>query len=334
MNPTRHLFPLLLALAALLPTVIGLSLGWPPLLWIALALALPGGLLLNQQAQLRREREQELRRRVEQPPPPPRVEVVTSSSPLAVTPLASAKPDYEFLFACTMKWRPAEHGAAGPEYGDPRSVVADNLLGRAAATVAHESPGDLAAARHRLSAALAQGGLDRSGRYLVWAEEVSLVVPEPDAIRLRQLADLRKREELWEHERDHERNVRAYLGEDVLKDTGTAVVWWLAKHTEQVTETVGLIGALARLSAVANNSEVLDLSPAPQPMVTHNGNGSSPDDVHRYLPEFEETHAVFGRQLSTLLRAHEEPERAKNVEDGYNPGDEPVPDDLGEPDLE
>ncbi|MCS7476107.1 hypothetical protein ACFFQW_08915 [Umezawaea endophytica] len=332
MNLDRQLFPALLACAVLLPAGIGLGLGWPPWLWILLSLAVLGALLTYRRTQLRQEEEQQLRRHVEVPAP--RVEVVTSSSPLAVTPLSSAKPDYDFLFACTMKWRPAEHGA-GPDQGDPRSVVADNLLGRAAATVARESPGDLASARHRLSAALAQAGSDRSGRYLVWAEDVSLVVPEADAIRLRQLADLRKREELWEHERDHERNVRAYLGEDVLKDTGTAVVWWLAKHTEQVTETVGLIGALARLSAAANNTEVVDPSQAPQPVVTHNGNGSSPDHVHRYLPEFEESHAVFGHQLSTLLRAHEEQERAQNVEDSYNPGgEESVSGDLDEPDLD
>ncbi|HWO68513.1 MAG TPA: hypothetical protein VNO31_51630 [Umezawaea sp.] len=333
MNLDRQLFPALLACATLLPVGVGLGFGWPPWLWILLSLAVLGALMANQRSQLRQERQQQLRQRVAETPAP-RVEVVTSSSPLAVTPLASAKPDYDFLFACTMKWRPVEH-SAGPEHGDPRSVVADNLLGRAAAVVARESPGDLASARLRLSAALAQGGPDRSGRYLVWAEEVSLVVPEADAIRLRQLADLRKREELWEHERDHERNVRAYLGEDVLKDTGTAVVWWLAKHTEQVTETVGLIGALARLSAAANNIEVVDPSHAPQPVVTHNGNGSSPDNVHRYLPEFEESHAVFGRQLSTLLQAHEEPERARNVEDRYNPGDEEsVSGDLDEPDLD
>ncbi|MET1073537.1 MAG: hypothetical protein ABWY11_12895 [Umezawaea sp.] len=336
MTVDRRLFPMLFVIAVLLPAVLGLGFGWPIWVWILLAIALVAALLLIRQAQ-QRQAQEELRGRTVEPPVQPRVEVQVSRSPLPIIPLASAKPDYEFQFACTMNWRPVEHNA-GVEQGDPRALVAEHLVGRAAAVVGQESPTDLALAHHRVAVTLGRAERDRSGRYLVWADEVSLVVPEADAARLRQLADLRKQEELWEHQRGFERSVRAYLGEDVLKDTGSAVVWWLAKHTEQVSETAGLITTLARLSAAANNTEVDPLfgppAPAvPQPVLQHNGNGSTPNTVHRYLPEFEESNAVFGRQLHDLLQAHQEPERAQRVEDSYNPdGQESLFDDPEDPD--
>ncbi|WNV82800.1 hypothetical protein [Umezawaea sp. Da 62-37] len=322
MNVDRRLFPMLFVIAVLLPAVVGLAFDWPIWVWIPLAVGLVVGLLVFRQIQQRRSQE-ELRRRTVEPAFQPRVEVPVSRTSLPVVPLASAKPDYEFQFACTMNWRPVE-GHAGAEQGDPRALVAEHLVGRAAAAVGQESPADLALAHHRLAMTLGRAEVERSGRYLVWADDVSLVVPEADAARLRKLADLRKQEELWEHERGFERSVRAYLGEDVLKDTGSAVVWWLAKHTEQVSETAGLITTLARLSAAANHTEVDPLFgppalPAPHPVAQHNGNGSSPGDIHHYLPEFEESKAWFGRQLHDLLLSHEEPERAKRVEDSYNP---------------
>lgn len=332
MNVDRQLFPALIVIAVLLPAGVGLGFDWPLWVWILLEIVLVSALLINRQAQQRQHRE-ELRRQTFEPPVQPRPEIPVSSSVLPVTPLSSAKPDYDLLFGCTMKWRPVDHHV-GAEQGDLRALAAEHLVGRAAALVAQESPANLAPAQHRLTVALGQAERDRSGRYLVWAEEVSLVVPEADAIRLRKLSDLRKEEELWEHERSFERSVRTYLGDDVLKNTGSAVVWWLAKHTEQVSETAGLITTLARLSAAANNTEVDPLFSvvAPPPAPQHNGNGSTPSTVHRYLPEFEESNAVFGRQLRDLLQAHHETERAKQVEDSYNPdGQESLFGDLEDP---
>ncbi len=66
-------------------------------------------------------------------------------------------------------------------------------------------------------------------------------------------------EDVWERERDHERRKRAYLGDDVLQSTGSAVVWWLAQHDNDVEGAVRLIGALAELSAAANDAEVPEL---------------------------------------------------------------------------
>lgn len=79
-----------------------------------------------------------------------------------------------------------------------------------------------------------------------------------------------------------ERNKRRYLSDDVLKDPGSAVVWWLARNDEQVEGTVERIGLLARLSAAANNSEVAppfrDLLYAPE---------AEPEPGPEHEPEYE-----------------------------------------------
>jgi hypothetical protein len=61
----------------------------------------------------------------------------------------------------------------------------------------------------------------------------------------------RVRKAIWEHQRKYEQNKRAYLGRDVLKDPGSAVVWWLARNDDHVEKTVQAIGLLAQLSSAA-----------------------------------------------------------------------------------
>ncbi|MGA5000772.1 hypothetical protein ACPCB7_22395 [Streptomyces arboris] len=75
---------------------------------------------------------------------------------------------------------------------------------------------------------------DRSGRVKAPAADVTLPLAPADRERLRKLNDLRKDEELWEYERQHERNKRRYLGDDVLKSAGRAVVWLLARHENEI----------------------------------------------------------------------------------------------------
>ena len=69
-------------------------------------------------------------------------------------------------------------------------------------------------------------------------------------------SELRKHERIWEQERRMEVNMRRYLSEDVLSDTGSAIVWWLARHPDQIEESVQMIGALAQLTAAANSKEI------------------------------------------------------------------------------
>ncbi|GGV66065.1 hypothetical protein GCM10010294_19140 [Streptomyces griseoloalbus] len=91
------------------------------------------------------------------------------------------------------------------------------------------------------------------------AADVTLALAPADRERLRKLKDLRKDEEVWEYERQHERNKRRYLGDDVLKSVGTAVVWWLARHENEIEKAVDMIGPLARIAAAANGEEVPEL---------------------------------------------------------------------------
>jgi hypothetical protein len=90
--------------------------------------------------------------------------------------------------------------------------------------------------------------------------DVKLVVSDEDARRLTRLAELRKHERMWEQERRMEVSMRRYLSEDVLKDTGSAVVWWLARHTDQIEQSAQMIGHLAQLTAAANSKDL----PAPE----------------------------------------------------------------------
>lgn len=45
----------------------------------------------------------------------------------------------------------------------------------------------------------------------------------------------------------------------MLKSAGSAVVWWLARHDDDIEKTVDLIGPLAQLTAAANDEEVPEL---------------------------------------------------------------------------
>jgi hypothetical protein len=67
---------------------------------------------------------------------------------------------------------------------------------------------------------------------------------------------LRKHERMWEQERRMEVSMRRYLSEDVLKDTGSAVVWWLARHADQIEDSAQMIGHLAQLTAAANSKDM------------------------------------------------------------------------------
>lgn len=88
------------------------------------------------------------------------------------------------------------------------------------------------------------------------AENVSLTLLEQDQERLDRLADVRKDKAVWEHQRKYEQSKRQYLSEDVLKDTGSAVVWWLAKNDEQVEKTVADLALLAQLTSAANDTDI------------------------------------------------------------------------------
>ena len=187
------------------------------------------------------------------PPPPPAPPASTRVQGLV---LPSRDRDYRFLLYGTVLWRHSAAAPAGGQHPRQDQLAIDAIRERATRHTQDEPAGDFALVGSRLAADLSYPAADRSGELEVWAHDVVLSIPEADLQRLNKLADLRKDEEVWEHERDRERNIRAYLRDDVFMSTGSAVVWWLSQDTTKVDQAVALIGALAKLTAAANDREV------------------------------------------------------------------------------
>ncbi|MFB7582786.1 hypothetical protein [Streptomyces hydrogenans] len=172
--------------------------------------------------------------------------------------LPSATDGYDFLFSATVWWRPVpDH--AGQADSTSSSLAVSSVVSRAVEVVRHEEPGRASFARYLLEGQLGLLLPDLSGRVKAMAADVSLTLAPADRERLQKLNDLRKDEEIWEYERQHERNKRRYLGDDVLKSAGSAVVWWLARHENEIEKAVDMIGPLAQVAAAANDEEVPEL---------------------------------------------------------------------------
>ncbi len=115
---------------------------------------------------------------------------------------------------------------------------------------------DAGTTKQRLAAELGWPRTDSSGTVRWCAQDVDLQPADPDdADRLRTQSQLRKQVQIWQQEREHELNVRRYLGEDVLTTTGSALVWWLARHLDDVRGAIGMIGDLSKLSAMSQDRE-------------------------------------------------------------------------------
>jgi hypothetical protein len=142
------------------------------------------------------------------------------------------------------------------------ALAVDAVLRRAREITGQRDPGNVSLVRYELGRALGEMREEPTGCLWAMAESVRLVLPEKDQQRLDKLAAVRKDEDVWEHERKYEQSKREYLGDDVLKDAGSAVVWWLARNDDQVEKTVQDIGLLTQLSCAANNAQV----PRPDPL--------------------------------------------------------------------
>jgi hypothetical protein len=94
------------------------------------------------------------------------------------------------------------------------------------------------------------------------AESVRLQLPPEDQKRLDELATLRKEEGLWEYQRRYQVSKRDYLRTDVLKDPGSAVVWWLAKHEDDLEQVATNIDLLTKLAHAASDNHTNDASSA------------------------------------------------------------------------
>ncbi|OIV35757.1 hypothetical protein BIV57_19995 [Mangrovactinospora gilvigrisea] len=191
--------------------------------------------------------------------------------------LASAWDDYAFLFSATVQWRPFD-AAPDDRSVNPGGIAVGEVLARAQLITAATEPGDYALAQHQLDAALARMEPDAAGSVDAMATDVVLRLVDADRQRLESLADVRKKEAVWEHRRKYELNQRAYLGGDVLKDTGSAVVWWLARNEDRIEKVVDDIGLLAHLTAAANNEDVPERFRHPA------GQSDTPDTSARWDP--------------------------------------------------
>lgn len=246
----------LAAITGLLLVVVGLCDHWPRWAWLVLAAAVAAGALLAGGLATYRRR---------LPADGPALGDLTQhqrAAPVERTDvrvsqvaLPSEWPDYDFRFSATVRWWPVV-GTGGRSLVNPAGLARDAVLARARAVTETREPHRPSLVQHELDGALGLLEPDASGLLYVMAENVTLTLSEPDRERLDKLAAVRKDEAVWEHERKYEVNRRDYLGNDVLKDTGSAVVWWLAKNDDAVERTVEDLGLLAQLSSAAQNEEV------------------------------------------------------------------------------
>ncbi|CAM5418579.1 hypothetical protein [Streptomyces purpurascens] len=312
--------------------ILGLSADWPLWAWPAMAAlllviaALTHKILVPARESVPREFLVE--------PDLPLPEPQRQEQRVAYVALPSSVTDYDFCFSATVRWLVLDAPEDAP-YINAAGLAIDAVLHRARAVTAQQTPQRSAFVQHQLDGALAIMRADSTGRIMAMAQNVSLTLPEHDRERLARLSDVRKDEDVWEHERNYERSKRAYLGNDVLKDTGSAVVWWLSRNEEGVEGAVDRIGLLAQLSAAANNDSVSPtfehLVSAPSVSLAHNataghtppgsqqgrvftnppsGNSTEPDPfLDSLLPWFGFTADdpdldLFAQRLSDLAQAH------------------------------
>ncbi|MEY2226489.1 hypothetical protein [Streptomyces sp. BF23-19] len=257
----KHRFPSLLfvALCGLAPAALGNLLHWSAWLWGFMCMVTASGsLLLVMMAPGRGSVPVDSHEPREPEPPAAPSEQPYEETRVVDAALPSSADGYDFLFSATVWWRPAP-GHDGYSDGASPALAVASVVSRALAVVHHEEPGRASFARYLLEGELGVPLPDRSGRVKALAADVTLTLAPADRERLRKLNDLRKDEEVWEYERHHERNKRRYLGDDVLKSAGSAVVWWLARHENEIEKAVDMIGPLAQIAAAANDEEVPEL---------------------------------------------------------------------------
>lgn len=194
--------------------------------------------------------------------------------------LPSRSADYRFQFSAMVMWSPTVAETAESE-ANHAALAVSAIVERACELTELRDPGHASLVQHELAGALGEMRLDPTRRLHARAESVQLALPGPDQKRLDKLAEVRKEEAVWEHERKYEQNRRDYLQHDVLKDPGSAVVWWLAKNDDQVDRTVKDIGLIAQLASAANNTAV-------------------PQTFHPFLPRFTASDEPFANDLPTM----------------------------------
>ncbi|MFD9007616.1 hypothetical protein [Streptomyces sp. NPDC059552] len=241
----------LTVLCGLLLTIVGLAQHWPGWAWATLAvLLLLGPAAAFKVASLRRgSLPVDFEEQLTAAPVDRREHHVSRVA------LPSRWDDYDFVFSATVRWYLVEAPGNDPVL-NPAGLAVEAVLDRARAVTEQREPSRASLVQHELSGALSTMRPDPTGHLHAMAEDVTLTLAQHDQERLDKLAEVRKDQAVWEHQRKYEQSKRQYLGEDVLKDTGSAVVWWLAKNDEHVERTVADLGLLAQLTSAANDTDV------------------------------------------------------------------------------
>ncbi|HEX5120382.1 MAG TPA: hypothetical protein VFW65_34805 [Pseudonocardiaceae bacterium] len=258
-SDTRAIVGVALGSVAIL-LVLGVSLHWP--VWLVVVLVVVGtATAVTADALRRRDRRHRLAAQaaarsqsmpVAMLPPPPEYQTVIKDIALR-----SVLPDYHFMITATVHWRSVARFEGS--HVNPGAHAVDSIINRAQEAAATEQPAMYAGLQHRLTGVLGVAQPNQSGSVEAWADQVLVTLPEADLARLRRMAAIRKDREVWEYEREHERSRRAYLADDVLTSTGSALVWWLSRNEQDVAGAVELIGTFARLTAAARNEDVEEL---------------------------------------------------------------------------
>ena len=258
----------------------------------------------------------------------------------------SATADYDFLLTATVRWRPVQ-GSDSPLL-NPGGLAAEAILDRACKVTSQREPGRASRVQHELNGVLGSMEMDNSQQLWVMAESVTLTLADPDQQRLDKLAAVRKDEQVWEHERRWEISKRTYLGEDVLKDPGSTVVWWLTKNNEHVERTVNDLGLLAQLSSAANNQEVPQrfqhIVPFPPPPQDDPQQPEAPepapapaDHLDTFLeaagfPPGDPRRPLLARQMTDHIAEHGNAELADELLERFDPSPDPDQDSHTESD--
>ncbi|MGW1275768.1 hypothetical protein ACWD4V_02250 [Streptomyces tsukubensis] len=241
-------------LVAVLTLGLGTALSWPVWIWFLLPTLLAGVFLVTMGMA-----SDALPRGTDGSTDPfgtaPPVEPPYLESSLLDVPLPSAMADYPFLLSATVWWRTAPRFSPAA-HSNPAALALTSVLQRAQYALAAEHPNRCGFLGPWLEGHLGVPVTDESGTVTAFAAGVRVTLRPTDQQRLDEMDDARKSRDLWESRRQHELDRRAYLGEDVLRTPGSAMVWWLSRHEEDIERAVTMIGPLVCLSAAANDREV------------------------------------------------------------------------------
>ncbi|NEC17413.1 hypothetical protein [Streptomyces parvus] len=252
---TQHITRLLSAGVVATALAVGVTLSRPLWMWFLLPALIAGALLIDIRVSRAEGTRPTAPGDLDESVPEPPAEVPHQETSIVVVPVQSAVEDCPFLFSASVWWRPAGRFAPS-SHGNPAALAATSVLQRVESMTLTEDPGRCTFLERSLEGVLGTPVLDGSGLVEAFATDIRLVLRPRDREHLEELDGLRKAMGSWESRRQHERNLREYLGEDVLRSPGNAVVWWMARHEDQIERAVDMIAPLTVLSAAANDEEI------------------------------------------------------------------------------